>query len=429
MSLYDAFAYFHSDDIDPAGGTVDDNVLTFDESNLRQKFDSFRALASAIKSEPEWSSGTNAACNELLQIFHRTVEHGNIPEFDPATVSQVCLAEGTTIFIEMKDIARVLMNFKSQEGFEQGDVTLWRNNIDEVLSTMVKDILLEPFQCAEELFFSQDRIDYAPAENFVFKGCGGSGSADCSIDNYQFPTELNMATKNETTTRYFAKRFQVQCGEGQRITTPEECQTAGVAVGGFFRTEGVVVGNWDFTPCGCFGWGINGDVHFSTSTTCQNRDNAGSVICKENPSNVYEQVGKNMKNCPPGYGEIRQEDCLVAGLAAGAESMGSLLEIDHNDVPPGCIVLVDKQLSDDTGMAPWKIHWNSNISGASHYDVQQVCERIQDPLFEKQRYLNSCPAGLTISRESCVQAGLELGGFLRDDGLGGAVTKSWGHTP
>ena len=48
-------------------------------------------------------------CNNLLKQFHRTVEVDGVPEWQPAIVSQVCLAEGTTAFVNLGELAAAVL--------------------------------------------------------------------------------------------------------------------------------------------------------------------------------------------------------------------------------------------------------------------------------------------------------------------------------
>ena len=110
MSLYDFFIYIHSDDIDTTQGTVDDNLVVFDERNFEEKFVNIQKIAAELAtSDPNatFEDAKDAKCNSLLRQFHRTVEVGSVPEWQPGTISQVCLAEGTTAYVQLAEITKV----------------------------------------------------------------------------------------------------------------------------------------------------------------------------------------------------------------------------------------------------------------------------------------------------------------------------------
>ncbi|CAB9501422.1 activity domain protein [Seminavis robusta] len=62
--------------------------------------------------EPPEDAYEYATCDELLGHFHRVVEHNDVPELQPATVSQVCLAEGTTAYVKLSAAASSAANLK-----------------------------------------------------------------------------------------------------------------------------------------------------------------------------------------------------------------------------------------------------------------------------------------------------------------------------
>ena len=78
MTLYDFFVYFFSDDIDPANGEIDQNIIKFDEQDLVKKYRNAHPLALAIR---DGGSDKFQHCDKLLSQFHRTIEHGDVPEW------------------------------------------------------------------------------------------------------------------------------------------------------------------------------------------------------------------------------------------------------------------------------------------------------------------------------------------------------------
>ena len=57
-------------------------------------------------------------CDLLLELFHRTIEVDGIPQWQGASVSQVCFAKGTTVFVKLEDLA--LTVFERPEWSNQG---------------------------------------------------------------------------------------------------------------------------------------------------------------------------------------------------------------------------------------------------------------------------------------------------------------------
>ena len=100
MSLYDLFVLFNSDDIDPATGSIDTNRILFDETDIMTRQTTIKSLATSILDNGEFSN-----CNALLEQFYRVVEFDGVPQWEGATVSQVCLAEGTTVYVDFGTFA------------------------------------------------------------------------------------------------------------------------------------------------------------------------------------------------------------------------------------------------------------------------------------------------------------------------------------
>jgi hypothetical protein len=108
MSRYDVFVLFHSDDIDNDAGTIDrddddpeETFRTFDEGDILEKFATVKRLSSSL------DTSNLADCSALLQQFHRLVEFGGVNNWEGASVSQVCLAEGTNVFVQLNEIQKV----------------------------------------------------------------------------------------------------------------------------------------------------------------------------------------------------------------------------------------------------------------------------------------------------------------------------------
>jgi hypothetical protein len=123
MSLYDLFVLYHSDDIDPDDGTLnileddpddsDDDPFatfrTFDESEVEVKFEVVKSKAKDFIDElDEQKQPFNLRnCSGLLQEFHRVVEFDEVNNWEGSSVSQVCFAEGTPVFVKLSEIAKV----------------------------------------------------------------------------------------------------------------------------------------------------------------------------------------------------------------------------------------------------------------------------------------------------------------------------------
>ncbi|CAB9517861.1 Apolipoprotein(a) [Seminavis robusta] len=110
MSLYDVFVSFYADDIDTTAGTVDTNIVKFDERDLIAKHKNITGAAKSILpgQKSDYELGLTPSCDELLKYFHRTVEQGDLPKWEGATVSEVCLAEGTPKYIGFGQIAQAV---------------------------------------------------------------------------------------------------------------------------------------------------------------------------------------------------------------------------------------------------------------------------------------------------------------------------------
>jgi len=168
MTLYDSFVYFHSDDIDPNDNTIDENIITFDEGNLLDKYDLIQERAGSIL-----RTGSTHLCDSLLQEFHRSIEReGGVVEWQGATVSQVCFAENTVVHVKLEDITSTFLRNLPWED-------IW-----EVAEETTERIAGEVFRCSQDIFDKRD--DAHQNERFVFGGCG-NGSSGCSLNNYKFP--------------------------------------------------------------------------------------------------------------------------------------------------------------------------------------------------------------------------------------------------
>jgi hypothetical protein len=114
MSRYDLIVYFYSDDIDPLTGKVDENIFQFDEQYLWFKVEQIEKFTKALVTKFEKNEGLDGVidinytvdgyCDQLLEEFHRTVEFGDVLHWQGGLVAQVCLAEGTTVYLNLAEI-------------------------------------------------------------------------------------------------------------------------------------------------------------------------------------------------------------------------------------------------------------------------------------------------------------------------------------
>ena len=183
MSLFDLFVSFHSDDIDPVTGVLDENIVFFDEVDIIEIASKISNMAGDILDNEAYS-----LCDSLLEELHRTVEFGGVPQWEGATISQVCLAQGSTASIDYASLYEALVPDLPQE--EELELSLKKLNISiqkymlgggtdkklqkifaalfkiyETLSlprrkeafNLVNLLAQESFGCVEELFNSPDR--------------------------------------------------------------------------------------------------------------------------------------------------------------------------------------------------------------------------------------------------------------------------------
>ncbi|CAB9512779.1 expressed unknown protein [Seminavis robusta] len=218
MSLYDLFVFYHADDINPTTGEMDEKIVRFDEVNILQKKENITSMSSLIL-----NNGDQTQCDELLRHFHRTNEKSDVPQWHGATVAEVCIAEGTTIFVKLEEAASlsfvtpelvmqsvaiaggnfgnrptqgdgcrlsICQTFIQYEGAQfdrespiSTQVTDFNSFFAEVrqnFETLVKPFTEEPLKCAEEM------APDSSLEPFVFGVDGLKPNGDPS--KYRFPT-------------------------------------------------------------------------------------------------------------------------------------------------------------------------------------------------------------------------------------------------
>jgi hypothetical protein len=169
MSKYDRIVYYLSDDIDPSTGKFDESIFTYDEmrhikSGVQMKAEQLLNPSNAKLESPLFGGEAISdrytvgdACDDLLETFHRNVEQaGNVSHWEGGLVDQVCLAEGTAVYLDLADIA-LNVNFPLNFNYDGED-----------LAKTVSDTM---FGCARELFYSHFRVkdERYKNEKYVFE--------------------------------------------------------------------------------------------------------------------------------------------------------------------------------------------------------------------------------------------------------------------
>ena len=100
---YNGFAFYWYPDVE----------YTLAEVNAclppNQEFTVSRAVEEILDGAETNSYEFHESCSSLLQEFHRTIEVDGVPEWHAAQIGQVCLAEGTTQFIKLGEVAAALL--------------------------------------------------------------------------------------------------------------------------------------------------------------------------------------------------------------------------------------------------------------------------------------------------------------------------------
>jgi hypothetical protein len=121
---------------------VDDNLRPYDESDLYAIFKDVKRMAG------QTDAGNQDQCSDLLQEFHRNVENGEANHWQGASVSEVCFAEGTAVFVKLEEIAKVNPNIAGE-------------------------VFQDTLRCARQLWESSNRQNMFPLEtSFVFENNG-----------------------------------------------------------------------------------------------------------------------------------------------------------------------------------------------------------------------------------------------------------------
>jgi hypothetical protein len=185
MSLYDIFVYYYSDDIDPETGSIDDNRFSFDEGKDNEGEKDGEEVYSTNKNKSVVNANVAAygtageldPCDLLLQKFHRTIEFEDSNNWQGLMVGQVCLAEGTTVYVKP-------------------------TVIESVTSTNVAtQVFNELFNCGMKLFEARlyDRTEigsYNDDETYVFLSPGR--------DKLRIPTGFDLTAARDIHGQYLS---------------------------------------------------------------------------------------------------------------------------------------------------------------------------------------------------------------------------------
>lgn len=109
-------------------------------------------------------SDSTSKCDSLLQLFHRNVEHNDVPHWEGGTVSQVCAVEGGQTFVRLDEIATKLGTYYA------------KNVADEI------------FQCSKDLYNSAARTTQDP---FPF-----STVANPTASDFKTPMGYDMSNRD-----------------------------------------------------------------------------------------------------------------------------------------------------------------------------------------------------------------------------------------
>jgi len=402
MSMYDTFVYYYSDDIDPAKGEVDHNLLKFDEQDIQKKYDAVQKMAKAIVDKP---GSDGDACNSLLEQFHRTIEHGSTPQWEGASVSQVCLAEGSTAFVKFDEIAEALVDNSFPDGYSKFSEEKWVKDVDTTVKMVAEKIAVEAFQCAEELFYKGDRTD--DSEEFPFGGCDGKDPSNCGIEKYKFPVKLDVATSETQGKRYETIRTRSKCDRGYEIKSVQQCEKAGLAVNGVLRKGDLQTRNSADAPCGCYIEPKDRAVHWNDAKTCRNKKYHYSIICEERRNRHDFELVYNVKQCDRGFEIKTAEDCEEAGQALGGYLADYRVDTNERDWQPlGCSIDYSNKVLFNPGGRGFK-----NSKG--HF--LSVCKRMKRECTTLLKR-NECDPGFEIKSENeCKKAVMAVNGekFLR----------------
>ena len=89
------------------------------------------------------------------------------------------------------EIVDALVMQRFLHGYSRGIEDQWVKDASGILHVVGSEIAVEPFRCAEQLFYEGERKD--KTEEFPFGGCGGKDTESCSISKYKVRNLLKTA--------------------------------------------------------------------------------------------------------------------------------------------------------------------------------------------------------------------------------------------
>ena len=100
-----------------------------------------------------FDSSNHGQCSNLLRQFHRSIEYGDVNNWEGASISQVCLAQGSPVFVKLEEIAK-LDSHTAGAVFQ--DVLLCSNKIWELSGQLNGEI---------NIFMGQGNLRYPSGYN------------------------------------------------------------------------------------------------------------------------------------------------------------------------------------------------------------------------------------------------------------------------
>lgn len=196
----------------------------------------------------------------------------------------------------------------------------------------------------------------------------------------------------------------------------EDCAVAGLSVGGNLRDGEMLIGEWEYTPFGCF-LGEDKAIHFGTNVDGKNIGNIQPVCKTALDEARLLPAPWNGAKCKIGH-DFPQDSCAEGALSVGGKLRnGAIIVGDYPDSPPGCFLEPS-----DKG-----VHYNTNADGVNNGQFQPVClvGELKAALVPAGQG-TKCKPELEISKEDCVAAASSVGGTLRN---GKFRVGDWDRTP
>ncbi|CAB9521743.1 expressed unknown protein [Seminavis robusta] len=513
-SLYDVVMYFYSPYIDDDGVLSDDfqNVDTWVDGGIWNDVEAITNALNAINLDETDADTKRQQCANLLELFHTNEDQDSYEEYHPGTWRSVCRAEGATKYVQfayLQNISETVTNqvfddlvscatrlgesmfFSSKDNprlptglsslggsgrdehgkavtpaepwtyFDMeyltvmGSASMWRGQkLTDASDTECIDLV--------DAYYKPLLVDGGTRIFTTQKREYPSISIACERGNVKSPAEVTeeyTGTTYTPTGQYTLRSDEVSCPAGTYILTPDECQAAGLAMGG--QLQGGSIGNigtivqgawgdeYDGIPAGC-SLQAGGVIHFNTHWTMGPWKNNGyQSVCRT--SVIYQTSLPGYDDrCPPGTEIMTEEECGDAGKYLGGNLRNGAVYVDYAGVVPcGC----SYQSSGDGA-----VHLGASGTCGNGVGYTPVCRYVRElncilpcrshgehiyvllTSFSRsgrfgllQKYLkpeadqfDRCPTGMEISSlEECHRAGLMMGGSLRD---GSVVSRGSGYS-